>query len=100
MLARTASDPAPFGLPMSMSLDSTLVMPPLSLLPPLPSSRGRGRPPVPPATHPPAGPPSRPAAEGRTGGHRRSRSRRRYTARLRTRRPSPWRPSPVSPSRR
>ena len=46
-LARTASDPAPM-----MSLDSTTVMPPLSLLPPLPSSRGRGRgrPPVPPTT--------------------------------------------------
>ena len=42
LLARTASDPAPM-----MSLDSTTVMPPLSLLPPLPSSRGRGRPPVP-----------------------------------------------------
>ncbi len=47
MLARTASDPAPF-----MSLDATTVMPPLSLLPPLPSSRGRGRPPVPPASRP------------------------------------------------
>jgi hypothetical protein len=44
MLARTASDPAPM-----MSLDATTVMPPLSLLPPLPGSRGRGRPPVPPA---------------------------------------------------
>ncbi|SFE20302.1 hypothetical protein SAMN05216574_102395, partial [Blastococcus tunisiensis] len=44
VLARTASDPAPM-----MSLDATTVMPPLSLLPPLPSSRGRGRPPVPPA---------------------------------------------------
>ena len=44
MLARTASDPAPM-----MSFDSTSVMPPLSLLPPLPGSRGRGRPPVPPA---------------------------------------------------
>jgi hypothetical protein len=44
LLARTASDPAPM-----MSLDATTVMPPLSLLPPLPSSRGRGRPPVPPA---------------------------------------------------
>ncbi len=44
VLARTASDPAP------MSLDATTVMPPLSLLPPLPSSRQRGgRPPVPPA---------------------------------------------------
>jgi hypothetical protein len=42
MMARTASDPAPM-----MSLDATTVMPPLSLLPPLPSSRGRGRPPVP-----------------------------------------------------
>ena len=30
-----------------MSLDATTIMPPLSLLPPLPSSRGRGRPPVP-----------------------------------------------------
>ena len=63
LLARTASDPAPFGLPMSMSLDSTSVMPPLSLLPPLPSSRGRGRPPVPPATSRRPMPPSRPAAE-------------------------------------
>jgi hypothetical protein len=44
LLARTASDPAPM-----MSLDATTVMPPLSLLPPLSSSRGRGRPPVPPA---------------------------------------------------
>jgi hypothetical protein len=44
LLARTASDPAP-----SMSFDSTTIMPPLSLLPPLPGSRGRGRPPVPPA---------------------------------------------------
>ncbi|HET6392222.1 MAG TPA: hypothetical protein VFG13_05335 [Blastococcus sp.] len=44
VLARTASDPAPM-----MSTDATTVMPPLSLLPPLPSSRGRGRPPVPPA---------------------------------------------------
>lgn len=60
LLARTASDPAP--LPMTMSLDATSVMPPLSLLPPLPSSRGRGRPPVPPASRPPA-PPSRPSAE-------------------------------------
>jgi hypothetical protein len=47
VLARTASDPAPM-----VSLDSTTVMPPLTLLPPLPSSRGRGRgrPPVPPTT--------------------------------------------------
>jgi len=44
LLARTASDPAPM-----MSFDSTTIMPPLSLLPPLPGSRGRGRPPVPPA---------------------------------------------------
>jgi hypothetical protein len=44
VLARTASDPAPM-----MSFDSTSVMPPLSLLPPLPGSRGRGRPPVPPS---------------------------------------------------
>jgi hypothetical protein len=44
VLARTASDPAPM-----MSFDSTTIMPPLSLLPPLPGSRGRGRPPVPPA---------------------------------------------------
>jgi hypothetical protein len=43
LLARTASDPAPM-----MSFDSTTIMPPLSLLPPLPGSRGRGRPPVPP----------------------------------------------------
>ena len=44
VLARTASDPAPM-----MSHDATTIMPPLSLLPPLPSSRGRGRgrPPVP-----------------------------------------------------
>ncbi|TFV69002.1 hypothetical protein E4P39_21855 [Blastococcus sp. CT_GayMR19] len=46
-MARTASDPAPM-----MSFDATTVMPPLSLLPPLPSSRGRGRPPVPPASRP------------------------------------------------
>jgi hypothetical protein len=45
VLARTASDPAP------MSLDATSVMPPLSLLPPLPSSRRGGRPPVPPSVH-------------------------------------------------
>jgi hypothetical protein len=51
MLARTASDPAPM-----MSLDSTTVMPPLSLLPPLPGSRGRGRPAVPPATSRPMAP--------------------------------------------
>jgi hypothetical protein len=46
VLARTASDPAP------MSLDATTVMPPLSLLPPLPGSRGGrgGRPPVPPSS--------------------------------------------------
>jgi hypothetical protein len=44
LLARTASDPAPM-----MSFDSTTIMPPLSLLPPLPGSRGRGRPPVPPS---------------------------------------------------
>jgi hypothetical protein len=55
MLARTASDPAP------MSLDATTVMPPLSLLPPLPGTRGRGRPPVPPA------PPRLPSA--RRAGH-------------------------------
>ena len=49
-LARTASDPAPFAI------DATSVMPPLSLLPPLPGSGRRGSlPPVPPA-------PSRPAA--------------------------------------
>jgi hypothetical protein len=49
LLARTASDPAP------MSLDATTVMPPLSLLPPLPGMRGRGRPPVPPVvSRPPA----------------------------------------------
>jgi hypothetical protein len=61
MLARTASDPAPMT-----SLDATTVMPPLSLLPPLPGSRGRGRPPVPPAasrpTAPPAAPPAPPVA--------------------------------------
>jgi hypothetical protein len=45
VLARTASDPAP------LSLDATSVMPPLSLLPPLPSSRRGGRPPVPPSAH-------------------------------------------------
>jgi hypothetical protein len=50
-------------MPMTMSLDATSVMPPLSLLPPLPSSRGRGRPPVPPTTSRPSVPPSRPAAE-------------------------------------
>jgi hypothetical protein len=59
-MARTASDPAP------LSLDSTSVMPPLSLLPPLPSSRRGGRPPVPPsaprgASARPAAPPSPPA---------------------------------------
>ncbi|TFV62366.1 UNVERIFIED_ORG: hypothetical protein E4P37_17185 [Bacillus sp. AZ43] len=57
LLARTASDPAPM-----MSLDATTVMPPLSLLPPLPSSRGRGRPPVPPATRRPSA--SAPAPTG------------------------------------
>ncbi|MGY1805442.1 hypothetical protein ACI78T_19330 [Blastococcus sp. SYSU D00922] len=56
VLARTASDPAPM-----MSLDATTVMPPLSLLPPLPSSRGRGRPPVPPAAPRSASRPSVPA---------------------------------------
>jgi hypothetical protein len=50
LLARTASDPAP------VSLDATTVMPPLSLLPPLPGSRGRGRPPVPPSRLPRARP--------------------------------------------
>jgi hypothetical protein len=55
LLARTASDPAP------LTLDATTVMPPLSLLPPLPSSRHRGRPPVPPTSRPPV-PPSRSAA--------------------------------------
>jgi hypothetical protein len=54
LLARTASDPAP------MTLDATTVMPPLSLLPPLPGTRGRGRPPVPPAA--PRLPSSRAAA--------------------------------------
>ncbi|TFV69099.1 hypothetical protein E4P40_22510 [Blastococcus sp. CT_GayMR20] len=68
VLARTASDPAPM-----MSLDTTTVMPPLSLLPPLPSSRGsrRGRPPVPmspsrssrPAVPPPSAPPAASAPE-------------------------------------
>ncbi|WP_346621811.1 hypothetical protein [Blastococcus montanus] len=53
MLARTASDPAP----MTMSLDATTVMPRISLLPPLPGSRGRGLPPVPPSSRP-AVPPS------------------------------------------
>ncbi|TFV83076.1 hypothetical protein [Blastococcus sp. CT_GayMR16] len=58
-LARTASDPAPM-----MSFDSTTVMPPLSLLPPLPGSRGRGRPPVPPAPSRRAvPPPAAPAAK-------------------------------------
>jgi hypothetical protein len=46
VLARTASDPAP----MTMSLDATTVMPPLSLIPPLPGSRPRGLPPVPPSS--------------------------------------------------
>jgi hypothetical protein len=46
---------------MSMSLDATTVMPPLSLLPPLPSSRGRGRPPVPPVMSRPSA--SVPAAD-------------------------------------
>ncbi len=54
LLARTASDPAP------LSLDATSVMPPLSLLPPLPSSRRGGRPPVPPLAH--RGASARPAA--------------------------------------
>jgi hypothetical protein len=63
ILARTASDPAPL-----MSLDATTVMPPLSLLPPLPGSRGRGRPPVPPAASrsaaaPTVTAPAAPAAE-------------------------------------
>ena len=53
LLARTASDPAP------MTLDATTVMPPLSLLPPLPGTRGRGRPPVPPTA--PRVPSARPA---------------------------------------
>jgi hypothetical protein len=59
-LARTASDPAPM-----MSLDSTTIMPPLSLLPPLPSSRsrGRGRPPVPRSMSRPAVPPPARATE-------------------------------------
>jgi hypothetical protein len=57
ILARTASDPAPM-----MSFDSTTVMPPLSLLPPLPGSRGRGRPPVPlTASRPTASPAAPPA---------------------------------------
>jgi hypothetical protein len=57
LLARTASDPAP------MSLDETSVMPPLSLLPPLPGTRGRGRPPVPPvAPRIPSGRPATPSA--------------------------------------
>jgi hypothetical protein len=56
VLARTASDPAP------MSLDATTVMPPLSLLPPLPGSRGRGRPPVPPSTSRPRTPAAHPQA--------------------------------------
>ncbi len=63
LLARTASDPAPFGLSMAMSLDATSVMPPLSLLPPLPSSRGRGRPPVPPVSSRRPARPSRPTVE-------------------------------------
>jgi hypothetical protein len=65
VLARTASDPAPM-----MSLDVTTVMPPLSLLPPLPGSRGRGRPPVPPTGFrrpaPSAAPPAPPAPEAPT----------------------------------
>ncbi len=58
LLARTASDPAP------LSMDATSVMPPLSLLPPLPSSRRGGRPPVPPSVHRGASarPASRPSA--------------------------------------
>jgi hypothetical protein len=63
ILARTASDPAPM-----MSLDSTTVMPPLSLLPPLPSSRGRGRPPVPPtSSRPPVSPAASTAPAGSAG---------------------------------
>jgi len=62
VLARTASDPAPM-----MTLDATTVMPPLSLLPPLPSSRGRGRPPVPPSA-PRAAAPRRPAASTKSVG--------------------------------
>ena len=62
VLARTASDPAPM-----MTLDATTVMPPLSLLPPLPSSRGRGRPPVPPAA-PRAAAPRPPAASTQSAG--------------------------------
>jgi len=58
VLARTASDPAP------MSLDATTVMPPLSLLPPLPGSRGGrgGRPPVPPSSTRRPAPAARPSA--------------------------------------
>ncbi|MGY1885485.1 hypothetical protein ACI799_09315 [Blastococcus sp. SYSU DS0753] len=60
LLARTASDPAP----LTLSSDATTVMPRVSLLPPLPGARGRGLPPVPPASGRPAVPPSRPAAAG------------------------------------
>ncbi|MCZ2858077.1 hypothetical protein [Blastococcus sp. VKM Ac-2987] len=60
LLARTASDPAP----LSMSLDATTVMPRVSLLPPLPGSRGRGLPPVPPSSSRPAVPSARPASSG------------------------------------
>lgn len=64
LLARTASDPAPLGT------DATTVMPPLSLLPPRPSGRGRGRPPVPPSSRPGSssrpGPSSRPTALSRS----------------------------------
>ena len=59
LLARTASDLAP------ASLDQTSVLPPLSLLPPLPGSRpGRGRPPVPPSARTARGE-APPAAERR-----------------------------------
>ncbi|MBW8766316.1 MAG: hypothetical protein JF630_08870 [Geodermatophilales bacterium] len=61
VLARTASDPAP----MTMSLDATSVMPPLSLIPPLPGSRPRGLPPVPPSSRP-AVPSPRPTAPAET----------------------------------
>jgi hypothetical protein len=57
-LARTASDPAP------LSMDATMILPPLSLLPPqrMPAIGGApllpGRPAVPPARRPPAAGPS------------------------------------------
>jgi hypothetical protein len=87
MLARTASDPAPM-----MSFDATTVMPPLSLLPPLPSSRGRGRPPVPPTASRPPVPPSRPSAEAASP----SAADRAPAAETKAEAPAPAAPSPLS----